>query len=302
MDEANYGPRNIGDPEMPDKAKQKSGKSISETAAKDTSAGVTLRGWAISAISAVAVLSAVGTASFTVYGKYKAATSEVVAKSEQIQVLSSQKDTLDQQLQPIAHVTQKAISEADKHRRSQDRFVTFPIDQDPEVVVAEYYPSDGCIHISRKSVRNPVETTKSKGKVLYGENIQDYWIPDPAHQMNASANPALTSPNNDDTKAFVSYINRPKLNEADFIFEKGALAQPALTGIGNLQRVEMFQGTCLNPHPGTFQIRNQQVNACEVQVWRTFADRCTHYQMYNACTGQWAPGVNWTFCNNQHRW
>ena len=55
-------------------------------------------------------------------------------------------------------------------------------------------------------------------------------------------------------------------------------------------------GRCLNPHPGPFQTWNGQVNGCFVQVWRRWADGCTHYQWWNSCYNYWDPQIWWTCC------
>lgn len=62
------------------------------------------------------------------------------------------------------------------------------------------------------------------------------------------------------------------------------------------------QGACLNPHPGAFNWWYGERNGCWVQVWRRFADNCTHYQWFNSCGGFWdvnpdgSPRVFWTAC------
>jgi hypothetical protein len=60
------------------------------------------------------------------------------------------------------------------------------------------------------------------------------------------------------------------------------------------------QGSCLNPHPGNFQGSWGAANGCWAPFYRRFNDGCAHYQMYNACQGYWDPQIHWTYCNTQH--
>jgi hypothetical protein len=79
--------------------------------------------------------------------------------------------------------------------------------------------------------------------------------------------------------------------KADYVAE--AWSQPS-----SRERFLRIQGPgrCLNPHPGPFRAWNGQQNGCLVQVWRQFADGCTHYEWFNACANQWDPNIFWTYC------
>ncbi len=55
-------------------------------------------------------------------------------------------------------------------------------------------------------------------------------------------------------------------------------------------------GGCLNPHPGQFGSWYGPANGCWVQLWRQWADGCTHYQMYNTCGNYFDPQIHWTCC------
>lgn len=70
-------------------------------------------------------------------------------------------------------------------------------------------------------------------------------------------------------------------------------------------------GQCLNPHPPDpyplppFQTRyGRKINACVVEIWRLWADGCTHYQLFDACNGTWdtlpngTPRVYWASCRH----
>jgi len=61
-------------------------------------------------------------------------------------------------------------------------------------------------------------------------------------------------------------------------------------------------GKCLDSHPGRFREQSQAVDRCTTKVFRYFDDGCSHYQLYNACSGTWdawpngAPRVYWERC------
>jgi hypothetical protein len=56
---------------------------------------------------------------------------------------------------------------------------------------------------------------------------------------------------------------------------------------------------------GQFTVQNgNRVDACWVEVWRTFTDGCRHVQLMNTCNGSFqsnsdgSPRVRWTRCNH----
>lgn len=285
---------------VPPELNPKGDAGHAEDSTKNTFLGVTLKGWAISAISLIAVLTAVGTGSFTVYGKYESVNAELASHKAKDASIIAQNSVLESQLQKVTDVTKKKLTEAQKHINSRDRFERNTIENSPEIVTADFYPSDGCIHISRTQPPQQIPNHKSKDEVHYGSE-QDIWIPDPNFNFNSGSvktDPSLNSSATTTEQLTPSEITDPLRNAKNTKkISNSSSSSPSL-----LKKAGMFQGTCLNPHPGYFQVQNVPVNACEVQVWRRFVDGCTHYQMYNACTGQWAPGVVWTFCVVQHRW
>ena len=236
-------------------------KSSSEGASANMFMGVTLKGWAISAISAVAVLTSASTGFVTVFNK-----------------VHEENLSLSRTVRTVSSVTQAKLTEAQKHEQNNDHFEPIAIDSgsggNSEVVSAAYYPSDGCIHISRK------KSSEVSGNVFYG-NDQDVWVIDPLRALGAqnagvSESQPIATPSN---------VSSPQIR------------RPSKA---KLLRVGMFQTGCLNPHPGKFSVENQQINACSVKVTRTFNDGCRHYQMYNSCNGQWDPKINWLACSAQH--
>jgi hypothetical protein len=180
-------------------------------------------------------------------------------------------------------------------------FESFPFDNgsnaSSETVRADYYPIDGCVHISRKKTMGDPQNPD----VHYG-NDQDIWVIDPLHTQMTKNDPA-PEPQGTAAKSNLSDVAqneaRSSARKKPLQYEE-SLSQVSHHSNARLMRVGMFQTNCLNPHPGKFAARNEQMNACTVKVWRTFSDGCVHYQMYNACNGQWDPKVNWTACVAQH--
>jgi hypothetical protein len=62
-------------------------------------------------------------------------------------------------------------------------------------------------------------------------------------------------------------------------------------------------GRCLNPHPNQFKTWYGERKGTWVQVYRQWADGCTHYQWFDTRTNTWdvdprtnAPKISWTCC------
>lgn len=99
---------------------------------------------------------------------------------------------------------------------------------------------------------------------------------------------------------FAPYIDgrRPSLSTLSTSKVQDNGISPGLSGASAASP----QAHCLNPHPGAFQSSYGQQNGCWVQVWRRFGDRCTHYQWFNTCGGNWdvnpdgSPRIFWTEC------
>jgi len=255
--------------------------------AKDQLMGITLRGWAISAISAIAVATAAGTTVIKLYQQFeehKANDSTTVAS------LTRANETLGN----VASGTGQVATEAQKHINNNDRFITIPLSRDAgETVTAEYYPSDKCVHLWRD---------KGTGQA-YGTKDQDFWMIAPRSTAQSELVPPDVPHNEASSRGEMSISNHPQLEGGNLAAtgKFGAvLKRVSASRQASLKRVGMDQGNCVNPHPGTFTIHNVQLNACTIQVWREFKDGCKHNQIYNACNGQWDPKINWTFCAAQH--
>lgn len=145
-------------------------------------------------------------------------------------------------------------------------------------VAIHYFKSDGCVEI----VRWNDATHKGDGLWMFGEHPHTPVHNHPTNHSATAGYPAFSQGTQRDLK-FIS--------DDDLGFG---------TGHGRLYRVQ--QGRCLDPHPGAFNVYNQAINQCLVQVWRTFYDGCVHFQYFNPCLGTWdvypngAPRVYWTQC------
>jgi len=255
----------------------------STSGGKDQLMGVTLRGWAISAISAIAVATAAGTTVIKLYQQFE---EHKVNDATTVASLTRANETLGN----VASGTGQVATEAQKHLNNNDRFITIPLSHDAgETVTAEYYPSDKCVHLWRD---------KGAGQA-YGTKDQDLWMIAPKTTAQSELMLPETSPSSAETpvsrhSTFEKWSSAAE-GKSGAVLKRISDSRPA-----SLKRVGMYQGSCINPHPGTFQIRNVQLNACTIQVWREFKDGCKHNQIYNACSGQWDPKINWTFCAAQH--
>jgi hypothetical protein len=86
-------------------------KSSSEGASANMFMGVTLKGWAISAISAVAVLTSASTGFVTVFNK-----------------VHEENLSLSRTVRTVSSVTQAKLTEAQKHEQNNDHFEPIAID------------------------------------------------------------------------------------------------------------------------------------------------------------------------------
>ncbi|HXC96048.1 MAG TPA: hypothetical protein VNU92_10115 [Edaphobacter sp.] len=254
-------------------------KALSGGASTDGGMGVTLKAWTKNVVAVFAFVAATVSGFVTVFNKLQDMKHEVSVRSAENDTLKRQNLSLSTTVNTVSSVTQAKLTEAQKHQRNMDKFLPIAIDNgsggsNSEIVSAEYYPIDGCVHISRK------KSSQDSGNVYYG-NDQDVWVIDPLRALGAPSGEA---------------------SEPRSIATPSALRSPQIPrpSKAKLLRVGMFQASCLNPHPGKFTVQNQQLNACSVKVTRTFNDGCRHYQMYNACNGQWDPKINWLACAAQH--
>jgi hypothetical protein len=237
--------------------------------------GVPLQRWAVVAISLVAVVYAAGYAFISLQQKYNAERAKAGS-------LETQAQGLQRSLATVTQSTERRISEAEKHTKVHDPYKTISIDSsDGHPVVADYYSSDGCLHIKRSH----------GGATLYGiSDTQDLWIPDPSRQNNAKlpVNPPDDITEHRPSKDLKAHQapNKPILREVSLHAGKA--------------RIKRVQAGCVNPHPWPFRSWWGPANGCFAPLYRQWNDGCVHYQVYNACSGIWDPNIYWTFCSAQH--
>lgn len=169
-------------------------------------------------------------------------------------------------------------SEPDDLKASQED--TFDLTK----VTIRYFKSDGCVQI----VRWDAARNQGDGLWMFGAHPH---IGDGHHDRAVNSSfrlpDAQSPPGAANDLKLIAYEPKPELDEDQ---PHGA----------HLLRVQ--GGSCPNPHPGNFSVRNEQVGKCSVRVWRTFSDGCVHYQFFNPCAGTWdvnadgSPRVVWTHC------
>jgi hypothetical protein len=69
-----------------------------------------------------------------------------------------------------------------------------------------------------------------------------------------------------------------------------------LAGAPPAANVSLFQGHCLNPHPGQFRYWWGPPNGCWVPFNRQFEDGCHHIQWFNSCANVWDSRIQWDAC------
>jgi hypothetical protein len=147
---------------------------------------------------------------------------------------------------------------------------------DMTTVTVNYFKSDGCVQV----IRYNNSTAKSDAQWLFGLHPHALHIQKAAYKLTPSHIPDRQLL----PESYRLTWDRPHmaLRKADF------------------QSVQ--QGRCLNPHPGSFSVRNEQVNQCIYKVWRIFPDGCVHFQFFDACRNTWdvnpdgTPRLTWTRC------
>jgi len=133
--------------------------------------------------------------------------------------------------------------------------------------VATYFDSDGCIALSRPGVALP-------------------YLPTASATLEWSLGPDKRPPSH-------APISATPLGATNTSLSSGTESRPRLLRV---------QAGCWNngPHPWPFHTWWGPANGCWAPFYRQWNDGCTHYQMFNACNGQWDPRIIWTFCNPQH--
>ena len=255
---------------------------------KESFLGIPLRGWAVFAVSLIAVCATLVHYSIRVYGDWqeqKKKTEEVVNEKQKA---TQEKDKVESVNQITSMNTNLITQEMSKHRTDKSGH-QFRIHSDNGGdTVATYFESDGCIAITRPGARLPYLDHP-------GDNVEWSLGPSLKSQIQSSSpSPSATSAVRRDHSASESLVE-PSL--------RGMLAPHGDTS--HLEgrkrpRLMRVQEGCLNPHPWPFQSWWGPANGCFAPLYRKWNDGCMHYQMYNSCTGQWDPRIFWTTCNPNH--
>lgn len=255
---------------------------------KDSFLGVPLKGWAVAALSLLAVCAAGAHYAIRLYGEWQ----EQKTKLEQANTLAKTSTEERNKLSAINDVTSKntdlITAEIKKHKTDHSGH-QFPMHTDSMGnTIATYFESDGCISIVRPGQKLP-----------YLDHPEDYveWSLGPGLKPNTPG-PELPGP---PAAASADGKSPTASREA-----KSRSLQTALDGYNSDSRVLgrprllKAQAGCLNPHPWPFQSWWGSANGCFAPLYRKWNDGCTHYQMYNSCSGQWDPKIFWTYCNPNH--
>jgi hypothetical protein len=240
--------------------------------------GVPLAGWAIFAISLLAVGYAAGHVCINLYTELNEARAEKAKLALVTADTSQHTDAITKEME--AHKTDGSGHQIVLHHDSHGD------------VLATYFDSDGCIAIARPG--GPALP------YLPGPQATLEWSLGPSKKP-ASSPPPPGLVGSAPTTASLGrgdLSDRPVSGSARQSQHAPELRLTALEdGPPPLQQV---QASCLNPHPWAFQSWWGKAVGCWVPQYRRWNDGCTHYQMYNSCSGQWDPRINWTFCAAQH--
>jgi hypothetical protein len=212
----------------------------------------------------------------------------------------AQKASLAQKVKQAAAVNADTSSysnavtkEMDAHKKDgTGHHLTLHTDKKGETF-ATYFDSDGCIAIGRPGVPLPYQPNpQSILEWSLGPDKRPVSNPPPlATPINATNTPAESGP---------TTSTGPSPPEA---FQESAAVEVVRRGeAGRAPKLLRVQGGCWDngAHPWQFHTWWGPANGCWAPLYRQWNDGCTHYQMFNACSGQWDPRITWTFCNPQH--
>lgn len=257
--------------------------------AKESFLGIALKGWAVVAVSLIVVCPTLAHYSIRIYGDWqeqKKKTDQAVNEKEKA---TQEKDKLDSVNQITSLNTNLIVKEMEKHKHDKSGH-QFQIHSDNGGdTVATYFESDGCIAISRPGPRLP-------------------YLDHPGDNVEWSLGPSLKSQTEPSTGSSSS-ASLEKRDSSTFSTAPRQSPQPAQSEThedarwsarGKSPRLLKIQAGCLNPHPWPFQSWWGPANGCFAPLYRKWNDGCTHYQLYNSCTGQWDPRIIWTVCNPNH--
>jgi len=245
--------------------------------------GIPLRGWAIVAVSFIVVAFTAGHFGFKLYDDWQEALKEKVDLAETARKVTA----INHDTSAYADAITKEM-EFHKNDGSGHRF-SLHTDKYGDTV-ATFFDSDGCIAIARPGVPLPylpqpqaiLEWSLAPGK------RPPSTAPSEALPLGATSTPAsgsAWSANGDHQRVHLLAVHQATSVRAE--------SEPKLVQV---------QAGCWNsgPHPWPFRTWWGPANGCWAPLYRQWNDGCTHYQMFNTCSGQWDPQIHWTFCNSQH--
>lgn len=243
------------------------GDNEDQDSPKPSVLGVPLTRWAIAAVSAIVVI-------------YAAIHFGVKAYTETIQVHDGE-----------SAYSQAVIKEMVAHKTDKSGQTTVIHDGSDGKILATYF-SDGCIAIQRPGDPLPYLTQPEA-------HVE--WSLAPSRRPSSQAPEKITAEPiwglifGRAGQHGVPGSDLPRAATDDPVLAAEVVSFPSDDG-----PLRPVQVGCLNPHPWAFQGSWGPANGCWVPFWRRWNDGCTHYQMYNTCSGQWDPAVHWTFCAGQH--
>lgn len=245
---------------------------------KESFLGIPLNGWAVFAVSLIAVCATLIHYSIRIYGDWQ----DEKGKTAQV---TTEKDKLASVNQITSTYTNLITQEMKKHENDKSGH-QFKIHSDNGgETVATYFESDGCIAISRPGPKLP-------------------YLDHPGDRVEWSLGPSVEPKTDHSTQVPASTRSKPRDDFLPSGSSEHALSlarsDPRDSEVRSTPRIMRVQAGCLNPHPWPFQSWWGPANGCFAQMYRKWADGCTHYQMYNSCTGQWDPRIYWTYCNPNH--
>jgi hypothetical protein len=246
--------------------------------------GIALRGWAIVSVSFIVVAFTAGHFGFKLYDDWQEALKEKADLAEKAKKATA----INQDTSSYSDAITKEM-DFHKHDGSGHHF-SLHTDKLGETF-ATFFDSDGCIAIARPGVPLPylAQPQAILEWSLGPEKRPPSKPPSEALPLGAVGSPAslpIPSANGDHQRGNIRAVREVANNvRAD--------PQPQLIRV---------QAGCWSngPHPGPFTTWWGPANGCWAPFYRHWNDGCTHYQMFNTCSGQWDPRIYWTFCNPQH--
>lgn len=249
--------------------------------------GIRLSGWAFFSVSLIVVLFTAGHFGLKLYDDLQDALRQKALSEEKVkQVAAVNADT--------SAYSNAVTMEMDRHKNDGSGHLTVLHETTSGKTYVTYFDSDGCIAIGRPGIPLPYLPAP--------QAILDWSLgPDRRPRSNP---PHLTTRKTDIGVSALpdppTIMKRSSPGASDETQARYKLPESA--GTDSHFRLLRIQAGCWTngAHPWPFRTSWGRANGCWAPLYRQWNDGCKHYQMFNACTGQWDPRVVWTFCNPQH--